>query len=127
MKRFVGEEGQALVEFSLALVVLVASIFGIIESGRLVYAYVTIGNAAREGTRTAIISGATDTEVRSSIDAHAGLLGRLSPGAMIAPAATRQSGGSVTVTVTYTYRGLTPVAQLFGNVTLTSTSTAVVE
>jgi Flp pilus assembly protein TadG len=126
MKLFFGEEGQALVEFSLALVVLVASIFGIIEAGRLVYAYVTIGNAAREGTRTAIVSAATDTEVRSAIDSHAGLLGRLSPGATIAPA-TRTSGGSVSVTVSYTYRGITPVAQLFGSVTLTSTSTAVVE
>jgi Flp pilus assembly protein TadG len=126
MKRFLGEEGQAIVEFSLALVVLVASIFGIIEAGRLVYAYVTIGNAAREGTRTAIITGATDNEIRSSIDAHGGLLGRLSPGATIAPV-TRQSGSSVSVTVSYSFRGLTPVAQLFGNVTLTSTSTAVIE
>lgn len=126
MRRFLGEEGQALVEFSLALVVLVACFFGIIESGRLVYAYVTVGNAAREGTRTAIITGATDTEVRASIDAHAGLLGRLSPGAAIAPSA-RQSGNSVSVTVSYPYRGLTPIAQLFGSLTLTSTSTAVVE
>jgi Flp pilus assembly protein TadG len=127
MKRFVHDEvGQSLVEFSLALLALLPLMFGIIDAGRLVYAYTTIGNAAREGTRTALVTAATDTEVRASIDAHAGLLGRLSPTTTIAPAA-RQSGGTVSVTVAYAYRGITPVGQLFGSLTITSTSTTVVE
>jgi Flp pilus assembly protein TadG len=127
MKKFTRDDvGQALVEFSLALPILVALTLGIIDGGRLVYSYVTVGNAAREGTRAALVTAATDAQVRAWIDAHTGLLGPLSAGATIAPA-TRQSGGSVSVTVGYAYRGITPVGQLFGNVNLTSTSTAVVE
>ncbi len=128
MKRFTRDDvGQSLVEFSLVLPILVALPFGIIDAGRLVYSYVTVGNAAREGTRIALVTAATDTEVRASIDAHAGLLGRLSTTTTIAPTTTRQSGGSVSVTVEYAYRGITPVGQLFGSLNLTSTSTAAVE
>jgi Flp pilus assembly protein TadG len=127
MKRFASNErGQALVEFSLALVTFTTFLFGIIDGGRLVYAWVAVGNAAREGGRTAIVASATDAEVKASIDRHAGLLGKLSTGTTITPS-TRQSTGSVTVTVSWVYTGLTPVGQLFGNLTLTSQSTEVVE
>ncbi|MGD2049291.1 MAG: TadE/TadG family type IV pilus assembly protein, partial [Chloroflexota bacterium] len=46
--------GQALVEFSLILVVLLMIIFVIIEGGRLFQSWVTVQNAAREGARYAI-------------------------------------------------------------------------
>ena len=46
--------GQALVEFSLILVVLLMIIFVIIEGGRLFQGWVTVQNAAREGARYAI-------------------------------------------------------------------------
>lgn len=47
-------EGQALVEFALIIVVLLMLITVIIESSRILWAWVTVQNAAREGARYAI-------------------------------------------------------------------------
>jgi hypothetical protein len=43
--------GQSLVEFALILPILLLLLLGIIEGGRIVWAYITIQNAAREATR----------------------------------------------------------------------------
>lgn len=48
--------GQALVEFALVFPVLVLILLGIFEMGRLVFAYNTLGNAAREGARVAAVN-----------------------------------------------------------------------
>jgi Flp pilus assembly protein TadG len=48
--------GQALVEFALIFPVLVLLLLGIFEVGRLVFAYNTLGNAAREGARVAAVN-----------------------------------------------------------------------
>ncbi len=46
--------GQAIVEFALILMVLLAMIFLVIESGRILWAWNTVQNAAREGARYAV-------------------------------------------------------------------------
>jgi len=46
--------GQAIVEFALALPVLLLLLFGVIEFGRLVQAWLTVQNAARFGLRYAV-------------------------------------------------------------------------
>jgi Flp pilus assembly protein TadG len=51
-----GRRGQALVEFALIFPVLVLLLLGIFEVGRLVFAYNTLGNAAREGARVAAVN-----------------------------------------------------------------------
>ena len=48
--------GQALVEFALVFPVLVLILLGIFEVGRAVFAYNTLGNAAREGARVAAVN-----------------------------------------------------------------------
>ena len=48
--------GQALVEFALVFPVLILILLGIFEVGRAVFAYNTIGNAAREGARVAAVN-----------------------------------------------------------------------
>jgi Flp pilus assembly protein TadG len=48
--------GQALVEFALVFPILVLILLGIFEVGRLVFAYNTLGNAAREGARVAAVN-----------------------------------------------------------------------
>ncbi len=53
-KRFKDSPGQALVEFALIISVLLAMIFLIIESARILWAWNTVQNAAREGARYAI-------------------------------------------------------------------------
>ena len=50
------ERGQGLVEFALVFPVFILLLFGILDLGRAVYAYNTIGDAAREGARVAIVN-----------------------------------------------------------------------
>ena len=48
--------GQALVEFALVLPVLLVILLGTVDAGRLIFAYNSVSNAAREGGRTAIVN-----------------------------------------------------------------------
>ena len=51
-----GQVGQALVEFALVLPVIVVVVFGILDVGRAVFTYNTLSEAARQGSRTAIVN-----------------------------------------------------------------------
>jgi len=50
-----GEEGTSVVEFALVAPVLLLVLVGILDLGRAVNAYVTVSNAAREGSHYAIL------------------------------------------------------------------------
>lgn len=50
------ERGQGLVEFALVFPVFILLLLGLLDLGRAVYAYNTIGDAAREGARVAIVN-----------------------------------------------------------------------
>ena len=52
--KFSGQKSQALIEFALISPVLLLLLFGIIDIGRAVFYYDTLGHAAREGARTAV-------------------------------------------------------------------------
>ncbi len=54
MARYQGQQSQALIEFALISPVLLLLLFGIIDVGRAVFYYDTLGHAAREGARTAV-------------------------------------------------------------------------
>lgn len=45
------QRGQTLVEFALGAILLFTLVFGIVEFGRLIYAFSAVHNAAREGAR----------------------------------------------------------------------------
>ncbi len=51
-----GRRGQALVEFALVLPVLVLLLLAVLDIGRVVFAYTSLTNAAREGVRLAIVN-----------------------------------------------------------------------
>jgi Flp pilus assembly protein TadG len=53
------EKGAAIVEYAFVLIVLFASIFGVIDFARAMYTYHFVSNAARDGTRFAIVRGST--------------------------------------------------------------------
>lgn len=53
-----GEAGVALVEFALSIVLVLTLIFGIIDIGRAIFAYVWVANTARIGARYAMVTGA---------------------------------------------------------------------
>jgi hypothetical protein len=53
---FTTTRGQTLVEFALILPVFILILVGIFDGGRLVFAYHTVNNAAREGGREATVN-----------------------------------------------------------------------
>ena len=50
------QRGQTLVEFALILPVFILILVGLFDAGRLVFAYHTVNNAAREGGREATVN-----------------------------------------------------------------------
>ncbi len=54
LPKYSGQQSQALIEFALISPVLLLLLFGIIDIGRAVFYYDTMGHAAREGARTAV-------------------------------------------------------------------------
>ncbi len=58
-----GDRGQSLVEFALVLPVFLLMVFGIIDLGRVIWAYDNLANAAREGARYASVHGGSELTV----------------------------------------------------------------
>lgn len=104
-----GEHGQALVEMALVLPLFFLLLFGVIEMGRVGYAYITVSNAAREGGRIATIGG-TDLNINGSIKNAAVSLDPANLTITITPSQSqRQSGQEVTVQVTYPVQLIIPI------------------
>lgn len=55
------ERGASMVEFAISASALLLVMFGILEFGRVLYTYHTVSNAARLGSRYAIVRGANCT------------------------------------------------------------------
>ncbi len=53
------EDGSSMFEFSLSIMLLLMTIFGIMDCSRALYAYHFVGNAARDATRYAMVRGST--------------------------------------------------------------------
>lgn len=147
--------GQALVEFALVFPLIVLLLFGVFDLGRAIYSYNTIANAARLGARIAavnqILAGPDCNEsrpVEDPLNAHWSIqtcaaLSAVSLGvqtsdvavAYAAPPATSLTCGSplhvgciASVTITYTYRPMTPViSSLFNTIPMASTSQVPIE
>jgi Flp pilus assembly protein TadG len=64
------EQGQTLVEFALILPIFILVLVGIFDGGRLVFAYNTVSNAAREGGREATVNQ-TITDIQARAAQHA--------------------------------------------------------
>jgi Flp pilus assembly protein TadG len=62
------KQGQSLVEFALVLPILLLILLGVVDLGRVYYAYVTLTNASREGARFGATYGwTTPTTTQSAI------------------------------------------------------------
>ena len=140
--------GQALAEFAIVAPVLLLFILGIVDFGRAIYAYNTVANAARMGTRTAIVNQNTaDIAGRAAAQATSLGIDAASPctssnGVCVA---FQDSTGTGTppcmslfgpdrkscvavVTVKYTFSAITPViGTLIGPIPLASTSIQALE
>lgn len=135
------QRGQTLVEFAAAITVFLFLIFGILDIGRAVYAYNALANAARQGARIAMVnqleiptstSCDLDMPVENVSDPHwqvkpctlkaAASLGlsptavtvaySTPPGSQLACSSTLHVGCTASVTVTYQWAPVTPLASL---------------
>ncbi|MDQ6942275.1 MAG: pilus assembly protein [Candidatus Eremiobacteraeota bacterium] len=136
------ERGSALVEFAVASTVALTMIFGIIDFGRGLYTYHLVANAARAGSRYAIVRGsactvtgcpATTDQIQTYVR---GLAPGVDPNSLAAVttwpggstcigAATNGPGCKVTVTVTYPFRFIVPLLPGF-TMSMSSASTMVI-
>jgi Flp pilus assembly protein TadG len=127
--------GQALVEFALCTVLLLAVLFSVIEFGRLMLVYTTIGNAARIGARYAIAhdGDSTGTQTIANGFLHAGTVNTSNSTVTVSlpgypdgsSANCTLPGCLVTVTITYPYDPLLSYFSL-GSINLTSSSQGVI-
>lgn len=103
-------KGQSLVETALVLPIIILVLTGIIDFGLLFNTYLQVSNASREGARVAAI-GNTDAVIISAVNTVAAALDPDKLTVVISPeeAAGRESGDSVTVTVQYEYKMITPL------------------
>jgi Flp pilus assembly protein TadG len=121
------ERGQATVEFALVSITLLLLFFALIDGARAVYTYQTVGEAARVGAHSAELVNSSDAQIRASIDSHSGYLGGLGASATISPASSRVVGQTVTLSVKYQFRTITPFLSQLGPTTISSQTTVVVE
>ena len=95
------QHGQALIELALVLPILLLLLSGIVEMGRVGYAYISVNNAARVGARVASIGG-TDQEIMAAVAQSASILDPANLTVLISPIPTlRQSGDDISVEVSY--------------------------
>ena len=152
-----GDAGAAAVEFALIVPILLILVFGIIDFGLAMYSQTMVGNAAREGVRTASLEGTQLNAEFAVSQALTGIIGT-KPLVVTDPSAVAYGfqvkctiangtwctgwsangggttpapqGATVSVTITYSYKWLTPIQIVKGipsSLKITRTSTMVVE
>jgi Flp pilus assembly protein TadG len=103
------EEGQSLTEFALLVPLLLLLICGILDFGRVMYAYLHLNMAAQETVRLAGL-GKGDSEIREFAKEYEQLGDANLLQVTVSPLqASRKSGDYVKVTLSYTLSYLTPV------------------
>lgn len=112
-----GDNGQAILEFALAMPFLLAWVFFIVDCGFFAFSYVSLTNAVREGARCAAVGG-TQAAVSARVTTTYGGTGAptiepltyLDEFGGTAPVI----GGSVNVTAHYAYEWITPIGLVPG-------------
>ena len=128
--------GQALVEFSLVVVIFLVMLMGIFDFGRAIYMYNGVAEAAREIARvTSVHPGSTlgnSVETAAVVNNQKGLIPNLGNPTFAcrnidntAVAGTCEAPDhSVKVTISALYTPVTPLLSFIGNINLSSSSTA---
>jgi Flp pilus assembly protein TadG len=123
--------GQALVEFALAIPIVLLLMLGILDLGRAVFAYNSVSNAARTGARVAIVNQDFTAVEAAALAEAVGL----SP-VVVEPLSYPYAGSEpcpdldcvVRVEVTHDWTAATPIiSQIVGPITMSSTSELPVE
>jgi len=122
------QEGQSLTEFALLLPLLLLLICGVLDFGRVMYAYLHLNLDAQETVRLAGL-GKSDSEITAFAENYEQLGDPSLMQVTISPSqSARKSGDYVTVTLSYTLPYLTPlVSQILPEPVITVDSTIRVE
>jgi Flp pilus assembly protein TadG len=122
------EKGQSLTEFALLLPLLLLLICGIVDMGRLLFAYQSLHMTVQEAVRLGGL-GKSDTEIISYAKGHVQVANPAQLLVNIVPAqAVRKPGQDVTVTLSYKLPFITPlVSHVIPVPTLSTNSTIRVE
>ena len=102
------ERGQGLVEFAIILPILLIILSGVLDLGRLWYAYVAVTDAAAEGATYAAMQPEDSSGIYQRAQEASGGLVQIDPDAVLVECPTVASGAPVTVTVNYTFTLVTP-------------------
>ena len=108
------ERGAAAVELAVVLPLLILVILGLIDFGRLFFAQIGLASASREGARAASV-GMPTASVTSIAQASAPKAAQLAGldtsvlGVAVTPCSPSVTGENATVTVTATFRWITPI------------------
>jgi len=110
-------KGQSLVEFALALPLLVLLLMGLLDFGRAYFIIVMLNDAAAEG---AIYAGSNPSDVNGIrnrvVESAADVLIQITPQDVTVVHSGIAPGASITVTATFEFTFLTPfISNLFGN------------
>lgn len=138
MKRLKRSErrGQALVEFSLTVLIFLVMLMGIFDLGRAIYMYNGVAEAAREIARvTSVHPGSTlgnSAETTAVVNTQKGLIPNLgNPTFACKDIDNSAVSGeclkpdhAVKVTISAVYTPVTPILSFIGNITLQSSSTS---
>ncbi len=112
VKQHKNQKGQSLVEFAVALPLLLLIVMGIAQFGMALNVYLALNNAVREGARTGI-TGSSDFEIKYSILSASPVLDENNLTTNITPPqGSRESGNTLTVEATYNYHLTVPVINL---------------
>ena len=101
--------GQAVVEFALALPLLLALLMGITDVGRMVNMKIALANAAREGARYCALHPGDAAGTRARVAGEAAARVGAVAAVDVCPATPR--GQPVTVTASATFTPITPYVQ----------------
>lgn len=120
------DRGSAAVEFILVLPVLLLILFAIVDLGRMLHAKIELAEAAREGVRAAALVD-VDEGARTINDVVGGMAAAMDRPYRINGCAGASPGEDATVTLTYHFEFVTPLAAIAGiggrgGVTLTQTA-----
>lgn len=120
------QRGATIVEMAVLLSVFLMIVFGIVEFGRAVWYYNTVGHAAREGTRFAAVNGSTSGAppgprdsavvtplVRSKVISAAVGLNLQTGDIVVTWSPNNKPGSTVSVEVTKAFVPVTPYIGIF--------------
>ena len=117
--------GQATVEFAFAGTIFIMIVFGTIDFGRAIFTYSELHNAVREGARVAKVRPTDTSAIRSEVIVKSPGLGLTDSGIGVTCSGGCATGGSVTVTASIDFAGITQ--DIFGVSPFTMTSSARVD